>query len=101
MEQPSRDRAVYGISVVSELTGVQPQALRDYEARGLVEPFRTAGGTRRYSHDDVDRIAQIAALLSTGLNLEGVAQVLRLQTETQQLRDEISRLKAARRRDRS
>jgi MerR family transcriptional regulator/heat shock protein HspR len=91
--EPAADRAVYGISVASELTGVQPQALRDYESRGLIEPFRTEGGTRRYSRDDLDRIAHISSLLSSGLNLEGVGQVLLLQAETKRLHDEIKRLK--------
>ncbi len=96
MTEPPPDRAVYGISVASELTGVQPQALRDYESRGLIEPFRTEGGTRRYSRDDLDRIAHISSLLASGLNLEGVGQVLLLKAETQRLNDEIDRLKKKR-----
>lgn len=91
-----RERALYTISVVSDLTGVHPQTLRTYEAKGLLEPHRTDGGTRRYSGNDVERIRRISQLLSSGLNLEGVQQVLKLQAEASDLRDEIAALRSAR-----
>jgi DNA-binding transcriptional MerR regulator len=86
-------RALYGISVTSELTGVNPQNLRVYESRGLIEPQRTSGGTRRYSEHDVARINRIAGLLDAGLNLKGIAHVLELEAETQRLRREVERLR--------
>lgn len=89
------DRALYGMSVAADLTGVHPQMLRAYEAKGLVEPHRTDGGTRRYSGNDIVRIQRIIELLASGLNLEGVQQVLRLEAEAQQLRDEIAELRDA------
>ena len=70
---------VYGISVAAELVGMGPQTLRLYESRGLVEPARTAGGTRRYSADDLARLQRIGQLLEAGLNLVGVAMVLELE----------------------
>jgi MerR family transcriptional regulator/heat shock protein HspR len=87
------DRALYGISVAAELTGVSPQMLRVYENRGLLDPQRTEGGTRRYSGHDIDRINQIMTLLASGLNLAGVAQVLALQAEGEHLRDQIETLR--------
>ena len=87
------DRALYAISVAAELTGVNPQMLRVYENRGLLEPQRTEGGTRRYSGRDIDRIRQITALLASGLNLAGVEQVLALEAETDRLRDQIEELR--------
>jgi DNA-binding transcriptional MerR regulator len=90
MDEPEENRrGLYSISVVAELTGVSQQALRGYEENGLVTPGRTAGGTRRYSRDDIERINEIAALLETGLNHEGVAQVLKLQAEADGLRREL------------
>lgn len=86
-------RALYSISVTSELTGVNPQMLRAYENKGLLEPFRTDGGTRRYSGQDLDRIGEITSLLAAGLNLAGVEHVLRLQEETRRLQAEIDRLR--------
>lgn len=85
-------RALYGISVASELTGVHPQNLRAYEAKGLIEPQRTAGGTRRYSDHDVARINRISVLLEAGLNLKGVAAVLELEEETARLRHQLAAL---------
>ncbi len=85
---PARDRAVYGISVAAELTGMGVQTLRLYEARGLVEPTRTDGGTRRYSADDVDRLRHVADLVAGGLNLAGIAMVLSLEAENERLRDD-------------
>ena len=54
--EPGRTRGVYGISVAADLVGTGVQNLRAYEARGLLSPVRTAGGTRRYSADDLDRL---------------------------------------------
>jgi DNA-binding transcriptional MerR regulator len=93
MPEPLDRRPLYGISVTSELTGVNPQNLRAYEAKGLIEPQRTAGGTRRYSDHDIDRIGRIAGLLEDGLNLRGIGYVLELEAETRRLRREVERLK--------
>jgi MerR family transcriptional regulator, heat shock protein HspR len=85
---PAPDRGVYGISVAAELVGMGIQNLRLYEARGLLDPARTDGGTRRYSADDLDRLHRIRDLLEAGLNLAGIAMVLQLETENADLRTE-------------
>lgn len=82
------DRGVYGISVAAELVGMGVQTLRLYESRGLLEPDRTAGGTRRYSPNDLDRLRRIGELLAAGLNLAGIGMVLDLETQNAQLRAE-------------
>lgn len=79
-------KGVYTISVAAELVGAGVQALRLYETRGLVEPERTPGGTRRYSKDDIQRLQRITALLEDGLNLAGVNMVLKLEDENAKLR---------------
>lgn len=79
-------KGVYTISVAAEMVGAGVQTLRMYEARGLVHPERTAGGTRRYSNDDIERLKRITALLGDGLNLAGVGMVLNLQDENARLR---------------
>lgn len=86
------DRALYGISVAAELTGVNPQMLRAYEAKGLIRPFRTDGGTRRYSGRDLAMVDRITTLLAAGLNLAGVEQVLALEAQARTLRAEIDDL---------
>ena len=56
-------------------------------------PDRSAGGTRRYSRRDIDRLAEICALTADGLNLAGIRRVLQLQAETRQLQAEVARLR--------
>jgi DNA-binding transcriptional MerR regulator len=95
MNEVEPGQAVYPISVASELSGVDPQMLRAYEQRGLLSPFRTDGGTRRYSRDDLDRISDITHLLGDGLNLAGIGQVLQLRAETRRLAAQVGELQAA------
>jgi len=84
---PDPDQGVYGISVAADLVGMGVQNLRLYEARGLLEPDRTEGGTRRYSANDIDRLRRIGELLDAGLNLVGIGMVLTLELENARLRD--------------
>jgi MerR family transcriptional regulator/heat shock protein HspR len=73
-------RPRYSISVAAELTGLHQQTLRVYEARGLVRPRRTPGGTRRYSEADLARLRKISILTGElGLNLAGATRVLELE----------------------
>ena len=83
------DRAVYVISVAAELAGVHPQTLRIYERKGLVDPARTGGGSRRYSEVDLERLRRIQDLTTEGLNLAGVKMVLELEEEIARLRREL------------
>lgn len=89
----SETRAVFVISVAAELAGMHPQTLRIYERKGLIDPFRTPGGTRRYSQDDIDRLQMIQDLTGQGLNLEGVRQVLELQEENSRLKKKLALLR--------
>jgi DNA-binding transcriptional MerR regulator len=82
-------RGLYGISVAAELVGSAPQNLRLYETRGLINPARSQGGTRRYSDDDLVRLRQIGRLLDDGLNLAGIAAVLALQAVNQELQTQL------------
>ena len=89
---PADDHAVYGMAVAAELTGVSPAMLRAYEAKKLISPYRTPGGTRRYSAADLAGIRRITALLADGLNLAGVEAVLALEDRNDELREEVGRL---------
>jgi MerR family transcriptional regulator/heat shock protein HspR len=87
------DRPRYMISVAAELVGMHPQTLRMYEAKGLVRPARTPGGTRLYSDGDLDRLRLIQRLTGElGLNLAGVEHVLRLEDELRRLRARMERM---------
>jgi MerR family transcriptional regulator/heat shock protein HspR len=83
--------AVYVISVAAELAGVHPQTLRIYERKGLVDPARTGGGSRRYSEDDIERLRRIQDLTTEGLNLAGVKRVIELEDEVRRLQQELER----------
>lgn len=87
-------RAVYVISVAAELAGVHPQTLRIYERKGLLDPARTDGGSRRYSDEDIRQLQRIQELTAAGLNLEGVRRVLELEAEVAALRAELARVRA-------
>jgi MerR family transcriptional regulator/heat shock protein HspR len=86
-------RAVYVISVAAELAGVHPQTLRIYERKGLVEPARTGGGSRRYSDDDVEQLRRIQQLTNEGLNLAGVKRVLEMESELARIRHELAEVR--------
>ena len=85
MDQERFHRAVYVISVAAELAGVHPQTLRIYERKGLVDPARTGGGSRRYSDADIALLERISDLTDEGLNLAGVKRVLNLEARVAQL----------------
>jgi DNA-binding transcriptional MerR regulator len=57
-----------------------------YESKGLFRPIRTSGGTRRYSESDLEVVRRAVALLAAGLNLAGVAAVIRLEDDNARLR---------------
>src|ERR1700679_1447617 len=88
------NRAVYVISVAAELTGMHPHNLLIYERKGLVDPSRTQGGSRRFSDRDLERLRHIQELTATGLNLEGVRRVLQLESELSRLREELVQVRA-------
>jgi len=77
---------MYGITVAAELAGMSVQALRLYERKGLLEPARTEGGTRRYSDTDIARLSRISVLITDGINLTGIACVLGLEADNDGLR---------------
>jgi MerR family transcriptional regulator, heat shock protein HspR len=94
MADSDANRAVYVISVAAELTGVHPQTLRIYERKGLLDPSRTRGGSRRFSDADLSRLRHIQQLTATGLNLEGVRRVLELESQLERLQGELEEARA-------
>jgi MerR family transcriptional regulator, heat shock protein HspR len=87
------DRPRYMISVAAELVGMHPQTLRMYEQKGLVRPKRTAGNTRLYSEDDLERLRLIQKLTTQlGLNLAGVEAVLDLEEQLRRMQARMERL---------
>jgi MerR family transcriptional regulator/heat shock protein HspR len=89
----SRTQGVFAISVAARMASMEIQNLRVYERRGLVDPDRTPGGTRLYSQHDVDVLVRIRELLSEGLNLAGIGQVLELERTLTRVRADNARLR--------
>jgi len=81
MSDRDQTRALYIISVAAELAGVHAQTLRIYERKGLIEPQRTPGGSRRYSELDIALLRRIQELTNDGVSLVGVRKILELEDE--------------------
>ena len=75
---PGREDLI-SIGAAAALSGVSERALRYYQELGLITPCgRTPGGLRRYSEEDLARVARIRELQTLlGLNLDEIAVVLR------------------------
>src|SRR6202049_2158609 len=87
----SSDRGVFMISGAADLADMHPQTLRMYEARGLIEPKRSAKGTRLYSHEDVERLRRIQKMTATlGMNLAGVERVFELEEQLDSMARKVS-----------
>ena len=91
--QGRRNRPLYMISVAAQLTGMHPQTLRVYEAKGLVQPGRSRGNTRLYSQADIDRLNLIGELTDEGINLAGVIRILDMEEQEAELDDTIDALR--------
>ncbi len=87
--------AVYVISVAAELAGLHPQTLRIYERKGLIEPQRTAGRSRRYSESDIALLRRIQELTNEGVSLVGVRKVIDLEDELARAQARIRELERA------
>ena len=90
MDNERFNRAVYVISVAAELAGMHPQTLRIYERKGLVDPARTGGGSRRYSDADIALLSRIQQLTAEGMNLAGVKRVLELEARVAELEQRLA-----------
>jgi MerR family transcriptional regulator, heat shock protein HspR len=88
-------RALYVISVAAELAGVHPQTLRIYERKGLIEPARTSGRSRRYSDRDIALLQRIQELTNEGVSLVGVQKILDLESLLADASARIEQLEAA------
>ena len=82
-------KAIYFISVASTLSGIHQQTIRTYEQKGLIKPFRTGGGPRRYSQEDIDKLIQIQNLSQRGINLDGIKIIYEMKDKIEELQSKI------------
>ena len=88
----SSNEPVFQISIVSQMIGLHQQTIRSYERIGLVQPHRTAGNTRLFSHADVAKLRTVTRLVNDlGINLAGVDVIMRLSAQIEQLQTEINK----------
>lgn len=93
MAKVQRDAPILTVSVAAELAGMHPQTVRQYDRLGLVVASRTRGGGRRYSLVDVERLIEIQRMSQDeGISLAGIARILQLQDQVEQLREKNNQL---------
>lgn len=90
---PADDEAVYVISVASQLSGMHPQTLRQYDRMGLVSPGRTSGRGRRYSLRDIASLRNIQRLVGEGINLAGIKRIIELEEAVASMAIEVAKLR--------
>lgn len=91
-EGVSETDPIFPIAAASELSGMHPQTLRQYDRIGLVVPGRTRGGSRRYSARNIAQLREVAGLSSEGVPLAVIQRMLDLENEVQALRGEVRAL---------
>jgi len=80
------DHDLYFISMAARLLDMHPQTLRKYERLGLVQPTRTIGSMRVYTHEQLDRLRLIKKLVDDeGVNLAGVQRLLEIAESLQRI----------------
>ena len=94
------DHPLYTMAQVTEALGVTAPVLRRWERAGLVRPERTAGGQRRYSRRELERLQHVARLAGEGVTTNGIRRVLDLEQRIDELEDELASRDAERPADR-
>lgn len=65
------------IGSVSQRTGLAASAIRYYEEEGLVHPFRTDTGQRRFDRGDIRRLSFVMIAQNLGFTISEIREVLR------------------------
>ncbi len=88
-----RNRPLFPISVIIELTELSARQIRYYEEQNLIKPARTKGRHRLFSFSDIDNLLEIKSLLDKGVNLAGIKELF-LRREIEKKEEKIRELKA-------
>ena len=92
-DEHSDDEAVYVISIASQLSGMHPQTLRQYDRMGLVSPGRASGRGRRYSLLNIASLRNIQRLVGEGINLAGIKRIMELESAVASMAIEVAKLR--------
>jgi MerR family transcriptional regulator, heat shock protein HspR len=85
---------LFTVGQVADVLGVQTAFLRRLDEHDVVRPARSAGGQRRYSREQVDRVADVRGLMGDGLTLAGIRRIFELQARVAELEAELRRERA-------
>ena len=92
-QEHTDDEAVYVISIASQLSGMHPQTLRQYDRMGLVSPGLASGRGRRYSLLDIASLRNIQRLVGEGINLAGIKKIMELESAIASMAVEVAKLR--------
>ena len=81
------------MSQAAELLGVQAAFLRSLDTSGVLQPFRSPGGHRRYSRHQLGLAARMRGLLDDGHSLASAETIVGLQDELASARADADRLR--------
>lgn len=87
------EAAVYVISIASQLSGLHPQTLRQYDRLGLVSPGRASGRGRRYSLRDIALLRNVQRLIGEGINHAGIKRIIELESAVANMALEVAKLR--------
>lgn len=87
------EAAVYVISIASQLSGLHPQTLRQYDRLGLVSPGRASGRGRRYSLRDIALLRNVQRLIGEGINHAGIKRIIELESAMANMALEVAKLR--------
>jgi len=59
------------------------------DTEGVVSPARSSGRQRRYSHEEIDHVAAVVALMAEGMTLAGAQRIIELENEIASLRGQL------------
>lgn len=91
-----RKKGYFSISAVADMFSVHQQTIRLYEKQGLITPKRTAGGTRLFSEEDINKLEDIIYLThQLGINIAGVEMILKLKKKMKKMQEEMNKLFAS------
>lgn len=90
--------AIFSVGQVAEMLGVQPALVRRLDTEQVVQPQRSAGGQRRYSQREIERVEHAVAMADQGHNLTGIRRILALEAQLADLQAQLEALRAGGRR---
>jgi DNA-binding transcriptional MerR regulator len=85
---------LYTVGQVADLLGVQPAFVRRLDTERVITPSRSTGGQRRYTRAEVGRVQAVSDMAGEGMSLAGIRRILVLEGELDDLRAEVTGLRA-------